>query len=343
MKHILLVLGAAVFILSACEKKTVDSRIDKISDIRGYQNFYIDSFRCGVYVPPSYNENKAYPLIIFLHGFTDTTTWNLPWYQEPIVSNDPCIVLTPKCPKEDPYGWGDSFDPRTPPMMAKVYEMIDLVEKAFHIDPDRYYIYGSSMGGRGTYGAIQKNPDLFAAAYVECGYPNVEIAPIIAQMPFWMFHGSVDNVVPVQPARDLYKAVLDLGGTQIRYTEYPGVGHNVWDYTGKETTITSWLLAQRKGSVHNAPEVPIHFTGILSDDKKVNLQWEIPAVSFAPSDNNVWYCRIYRNSTVLKEVYNNHQSFTDSTCVAGNSYNYSISAVNYYFKESGMSEIVSFK
>jgi hypothetical protein len=52
--------------------------------------------------------------------------------------------------------------------------------------------------------------------------------------------------------------------------------------------------------------------------------------------------RICRNGTILKEVYNNQQSFTDSSCVTGNSYNYSISAVNYYFKESGLSALVSF-
>jgi predicted esterase len=341
MKYSTIILITAAFLLSSCGKET-DPRVKKISEIRGYENFYIDSFRCGVFVPLAIDKNKEYPLIIFLHGYTDTTTWNLPWYKEPIVSNDPCIVLTPKCPKEDPYGWGDSFDPRTPPMMEKTYEMIELVKKSFHIDPERYYIYGSSMGGRGTYGAIQKNPGLFAAAYVECGYPNIAIAQIIAEMPFWIFHGSVDNIVPIQPTRDLYKAVLELGGKQIRYTEYKGVGHNVWDNTGKETTLTTWLLAQRKGSVHNAPETPEHFTGKKIDDKRILLQWEIPGVTFAPSDNNVWFCRIYRNDTILTEVYNNLKSYTDSSFLADNSINYSISAVNYYFKESKISASVTF-
>jgi hypothetical protein len=74
----------------------------------------------------------------------------------------------------------------------------------------------------------------------------------------------------------------------------------------------------------------------------VHLQWKLPEVSVQPSDNNVWFCRIYRNGIVLKEVYNDQQSFTDSTCVVGSSYNYTISAVNYYFRESGLSALVSF-
>jgi predicted peptidase len=104
--------------------------------------------------------------------------------------------------------------------MSKTYQMMDMVKEAFNIDKDRYYIYGISMGGYGTYGVIQKNPDMFAAGYSECGGPNIEIAPVIASLPFWIFHGSADPVVPVQPDRDLYRAVLDYGGTQIRYTNY---------------------------------------------------------------------------------------------------------------------------
>jgi hypothetical protein len=226
-------------------------------------------------------------------------------------------------------------------MMAKTYEMLDMVKKAFSLDYDRFYIYGSSMGGAGTYGAIKKNPDTFAASYVECGYVNVEIAPIISKIPIWIFHGSVDPVVPVQPARDLYKAVTQLGGTQIRYTEYQGVGHNVWDYTGKETTISSWLLAQRKGSIHSAPAIVKNLRGEVSSGNRVILQWDIPSENSQQSDDRIWYCKIYRNGEVIQEIYNNHNGCTDSLLVANNTYDYTISAVNYYFKESERSQKIS--
>jgi predicted peptidase len=341
IKLILFALSIFSLYSVTCKKSNLDTVVSDISSVRGYRNWYIGSFRCGVFVPPSYDPNKKYPLLIFLHGYSDTTTWNLSYYNEPVVTNDPCIVLTPKCPTEETYGWGDSFDPRTTPMMAKTYEMMDLVEKSFNLDKDRYYICGSSMGGRGTYGVLQKNPDKFAAAYVECGYVNVEIAPIIAKIPIWIFHGSVDPVVPVQPARDLYQAVLNLGGTQIRYTEYLGVGHNVWDYTGKETTITSWFLAQQKGSVHTPPQKVNNFTANISAGK-VTLQWDIPAENTQQPDNRIWFCKIYRNDGVIKEVYNNQNSYVDSTLIVNNTYNYKISAVNYYFKESELSSVFSF-
>ncbi len=316
--------------------------IQEMSVVRGYKNMYIGDFRCGLFVPPLYDNTKKYPLIIRLHGYTDTTSWNLIWYNKPIVTDDPCIVLTPKCSKEEIYGWGDSFNPGTSPMMAKTNEMIALVEKAFNIDEDRNYIYGISMGGAGIYGAIQKDPYKYAAAYVECGNVNVDIAPIIAGIPIWIFHGSDDPVVPVQPARDLYQAVLDFGGTEIRYTEYPGVGHNVWDYTANETTKTSWLLAQRKGSFHAAPENVKDFGGELISGNKVNFHWALLPESGQTADNKIWYCKIYRDNEVIKEIFNNHNSYIDSLGAVNSTFKYSISAVNYYFIESEPSQSLSF-
>jgi dienelactone hydrolase len=325
----------------SCEKQTLEGgMIAQMSAQRGYENWYLGTFRCGLFVPESYDPQNEYPLIIYLHGRTDTTTWNLCWYNEPILSSDPCIVMTPKCPAEETDGWGDSFHPQTSPMMAKTYEMLELVERAFNLDFDRFYIYGVSMGGYGTYGAIQKNPDMFAAAYIECGNGNTEMASILAKIPLWIFHGSEDPYVPVQGARDMYQAILDAGGTQIRYTEYKGVGHNIWDYTRNETTLPWWLLAQRKNTVHGSPDSVIDFQADVIDQNMVSLKWDLP-VGITNLDNEIWYCKLYRDGTVIKEIYNDHTSYTDSTVNTNETYEYRISAVNYFFKESMLSSGIS--
>jgi len=335
------ILVLSCIIAVACENKNVDeSMISEMSGQKGYKNWYLDSFRCGLFVPPSYDAHNKYPLIIFLHGYSDTTTWNLGWYNDPFLSADPCIVMTPKCPIEERGGWGNSWDPNVSPMMKKTFEMLELVKQALNLDENRFYICGSSMGGYGTFGAIKKNPDMFAAGYVECGNGNTDMAGILAAIPFWMFHGSVDSIVPVQGARDMYDAVLAAGGTQIRYTEYQGVGHNVWDYTGHETTLPWWLLAQRKGAVHNSPDSVINFRTSLTNYKKVLLEWNEPA-DLSNQDNQIWYFRIYRDGNILKEVDNVYTSFTDSTIISGNSYLYQASAVSYFFKESKLSSGIS--
>jgi predicted esterase len=337
MKTTIPLFVAIIILIAGCNPNgSKNPRLDQLAQQRGYENWFLENFRCGVFIPPSYNAERIYPLIIFLHGNTDTTTWDLPWYNEPIVSTDPCIVLTPKCPVEEIYGWGDSWYPRTSPMMQKTYEMLDLVEQALSLDYDRFYIYGSSMGGYGTHGAIQKNPDMFAAAYVECGGGNPEMASILAGIPFWIFHGSADPVVPVSYARNKYQAVPAAGGTQIRYTEYEGVGHNAWDYTSHETTLNAWLLAQRKGVSHGLPDTLQNVSVILDDQQHVQLEWEFPA-NITNTDNQIWYTRIYRDGAMLKEVYNDQNTYTDSVLNSGIIYHYSLSAVNYFFRESSLS------
>ncbi|MBN2350212.1 MAG: prolyl oligopeptidase family serine peptidase [Bacteroidales bacterium] len=341
MKTLITLIVLVVLVAAGCEKKSTSNiLVEEITKQRGYSDRFIENFRCGVFVPPSYNSNNKYPLIIYLHGHTDTTTWNLRWYNEPLVSTNPCVVLTPKCPVEEIYGWGDSWDPRTSPMMAKVYEMLEIVEDALSIDPNRYYIHGTSMGGIGTYGALGNNPEMFAAAYIECGAGNVEIAPLLINIPLWLFHGSEDNIVPVHFAREMYEAVHNAGGTQIRYTEYEGVEHNTWDYTPNETTLIPWLLAQRKGITHNVPENIQNFAANINGQGHVFLEWDVPGEEVAP-DNKVWFTRIYRNNLLLAEVYNNQTNFTDSLAGSLITYEYRISAVNYYFKESSQSPGIS--
>jgi len=341
MKTFLLLCLLPVLVFG-CKKVYIDPEINKLAEVRGYQNWYIGLYyRCGLFVPETYSPYKAYPLIIYLHGYSDTTSWDLEWYHDPIASEDPCIVLTPKCPKEDIYGWGSSYTPQTSPMMQMTYEMLAMVERAFNLDRNRYYIYGTSMGGFGTYGVIKKNPGMFAAGYVLCGNGNIDMAPLLSSMPFWIFHGSEDPVVPVQPARDLYKAILDYGGKTIRYTEYQGVGHNVWDYTRNEATLQMWLLTQRKGQNFNAPKGLSIFAEAVPAAGKAYLRWEVPTEDRIHSENNVWFCRIYRDGKAINEVYNNLHSYTDSSLTVNASYSYQIASVNYYFLESRLSEPVT--
>lgn len=210
---------------------------------------------------------------------------------------------------------------------------MDLVKKAFHLDTSRYYIHGTSMGAIGIYGVLQKKPGLFTAAYLECGSGNPAIAPLLVNTPLWIFHGTIDYVVPVYYDRDMYQAVLDHGGKQIRYTEYPGVGHNVWDYTRDETTLPYWLLAQRKGETHENPDTVRSFVVSVTAENTIKLDWT-PPLGKQTRDGKVWYYRIFRDGQIIKEADNIFTTFTDTTVLPGTNYAYQISAVNFYFKES---------
>jgi hypothetical protein len=223
-------------------------------------------------------------------------------------------------------------------MIEKTFDMIDLIKKQYKLDETRFYIYGISMGAIGTFGLIQKYPDMFAGGYAVCGWGNPEIAPQLSTLPFWIFHGDQDDVVPVQGSRGVYNAVIAYGGKQIRYTEFKGVKHDAWAHLDNNR-IYAWLLSQKKGTVHGSPDKASGFQGKVVNGSKVFLAWTKPA-NASGADNNLWYYKIYRNNTLIGEVNSDQLNYTDSLTNERTAYEYKISAVNYYFKESARSAVV---
>jgi predicted peptidase len=182
----------------------------------------------GLFKPNNYDPSKKYPLITFLHGYNDTLTKYLNWYTNESQSKNPCFVVSPKSPPSygDWSGW--STELTTP--AKNVLELIDTLSAQFNIDKSRLYIYGISLGGEGVFDILDKKPGYFAAAMSLCGGGRSAWAGNISKTPFWIFHGSADNVNPPSLSKDVYIEMIRQGAKKVRYQEYPGVGHNVWDY-----------------------------------------------------------------------------------------------------------------
>ena len=68
------------------------------------------------------------------------------------------------------------------------------------------------MGGFGTFGMLSKFPEKFAAAYIVCGGAKVEIAKKLINIPLWIFHGELDDVVPINLSRNIVNEIIKLGG-----------------------------------------------------------------------------------------------------------------------------------
>ncbi|NQU84343.1 MAG: prolyl oligopeptidase family serine peptidase [Mariniphaga sp.] len=219
----------------------------------GYSNNSHKGMRYGFFKPVDYNPDHKYPLVLYLHGSGDTTSWNLNWYNPPVSTEDPCFVLSPKSNIRGG-AWGSSNSSTHSPGMQKTLEVMDSIIELYNIDESRLYVNGTSMGGFGTFSLLSKEPGRFAGAYSICGGGTAEHAANMKQTPLWIFHGSDDPVVSVQYSRDIYKKIKELGGTEVRYTEYPGVEHNSWDNAGQEKILPIWLLKQVKGKTHTSPD-----------------------------------------------------------------------------------------
>jgi predicted peptidase len=168
-----------------------------------------------------------------------------------IMKKHPAFVIAPQVPEGEFWAhlnWRQTDletepEPRLPLKLSM--ELLDKIIEEFPIDSDRIYITGLSMGGFGTWDAIIRNPDKFAAALPICGGGDISNALSISHLPIWNFHGALDQVVPVELSRSMIRALIEAGGTP-GYTEYPHVGHDSWIPAYNDDYVLEWLFSQSR-------------------------------------------------------------------------------------------------
>ncbi|MGB1927443.1 MAG: RsfS/YbeB/iojap family protein, partial [Rubripirellula sp.] len=88
---------------------------------------------------------------------------------------------------------------------------------------------------------------LLTAMLEVCGGGDPSWSKRYQGMPLWVFHGEADSVVPVSRAREMIRDLAESGHSpDLRYTEYPGVGHNSWTQTYKRDDVFDWLFSHQK-------------------------------------------------------------------------------------------------
>ncbi len=206
-----------------------------------------------LFVPPAYDKDKRYPLVLWLHGaggagtnnraqisgdqIPGTHTWTRPQNQ----SRYPTFVVVP----QSPTNWISNGIESLSPEMLLVLEILEAVRAEFNIDASRIYVAGQSDGGVGAWNVITQRPDVFAAAIPLCGGGDPSQAYRIANIPIWAFHGARDAIIPVAESRKMITAVRKVGGHP-RYTEYRNLGHDIWVPVFAEPDLAGWLFAQHR-------------------------------------------------------------------------------------------------
>jgi predicted peptidase len=114
------------------------------------------------------------------------------------------------------------------------------------IDLSRIYVGGLSQGGMGVLDLISRYPETFTAALSICGAGNSSTVKRFAgKVSLWLFHGSIDEIVPTSFSREYNKKLLK-AGADVQYSEYPGVSHNSWVNAFNEPSLLYWLFSKRK-------------------------------------------------------------------------------------------------
>lgn len=128
------------------------------------------------YKPEGYAESgETYPLVLFIPDASAVgTDWEVPlrqgnggtvWASEEWQAEHPCFVVT--MIYEDKY-INDYWEYYEDYMFGTMRLLYDLADK-YPVDKDRIYTTGQSMGCMASMVMMEKDPDLFAAAYIMAG------------------------------------------------------------------------------------------------------------------------------------------------------------------------------
>lgn len=127
-----------------------------------------------------------------------------------------------------------------------ISDFIDEVVKQYPIDTKNVNLIGFSQGAILSYATALTFPDKISKVVALSGYFNQEIMPevidknAVSHLKFFVSHGSVDQVIPVEWARKAKPALENLG-LEVDYHEYP-VGHGVAPQNFYD--FKNWLVKQ---------------------------------------------------------------------------------------------------
>jgi predicted peptidase len=216
-----------------------------------------------ILLPKKYDENKKYPLLVFLHGAGERgsdnnlqlTHGSNQFLSETFRQNYPSIIIFPQCPKNgywasatpinDPLKFSYPKKPIDNPILDLVEGILKKIRKEYSIDKKRIYVGGLSMGGMGTYEIVYRNPRLFAAAFAICGGANSKIARKIRKPSWRIDHGDEDTVVPIKLSEFMVTS-LENQKANVKFNTYKGVSHNSWDNVFADVSFLPWLFSQKK-------------------------------------------------------------------------------------------------
>src|SRR5262249_8846284 len=158
-------------------------------------------------LPHGYGKDKAWPLVLFLHGAGDKIARlkrvGLPRQVEQ-KKDAPFILVAPQNP-------GRGWNPRA------LTALLDDGVAEHKGDPEPVSDTGLSMGGFGTWALAAATPERFAAIVPICGGGNPATAARLKDLPVWVFHGAKDTTVPPKRSEAMVAALKAAGARDVKF------------------------------------------------------------------------------------------------------------------------------
>lgn len=223
-----------------------------------------------LYVPEGYNPadtTKTYPLVVYFHG-NGQGSGSPADYLRALKGTD--SNLRAAAEREDFFlfipqatiqnaGWG--YPGGT--YMERAMLQVGNLQSDYHIDRERLYLTGFSMGGNAVYSLLGVHSGAIAAVVPVApnagGIADVN-AQALAGKPIWAFHNRADTLLGnAQPRNRINQIRTQTGETPwtfsstgdnfyeengLRYTENASEGGHAAGWVYRQGAVYDWLLAQ---------------------------------------------------------------------------------------------------
>jgi len=202
----------------------------------------LDTASLLLYVPRQPHDGEALPTVLYLHGGSQrgADLDRLKGYGPPRLLAEghalPFILIAPQLPEGEI--WSDA---------EGLIALVDELSRRYPIDPDRLYVMGMSMGGRGAWYLAYRYPHRFAAVAPVAAFqpiPYWASSGRLDRLPVRAYHGEADRLAPSADAVRMHEALTAAGGVS-ELEVLAGRDHFIADIMG-EPTLYEWLLRHRR-------------------------------------------------------------------------------------------------
>ena len=240
-------------------------RIDKVAldGMKGHS--WADNAWFHLAVPKDYTPEKAWPVMVVLHGGPNGKPDQVVSFYRGGLSERGVISIYPKALAEQVLDWNY---PHTGAYLLKILEQVG---RTYRLDPKRIYLTGVSMGGGGSWVQGALLGDVWAAIGPVSGWYGASYSPdakLLKDVPVYCMHGEKDDAVPALLSKRALEAMKgigrkpgvfdgdlpaadDLKDLDCVFRQIPKAGHNCFEPwktrgAGELGLQLSWMLSRQK-------------------------------------------------------------------------------------------------
>ena len=199
-----IILHLSILVIVNCSKVDSDKKLISCTKNPNAQSIVHDDLEREylIFVPDSYNQSLATPMMLNFHGFAGTASDYMRYADmRSVAESENFILVYPQGSCSDGLShWNPcprgGENKSTADDLGFIQAMINDISTQYNVDQERIYATGYSNGGMMAYGLANHKSDLIAAVACVSGIMLDCFGSISHSMPILHLHGTSDNELP---------------------------------------------------------------------------------------------------------------------------------------------------